>query len=70
MAWENREMPIDVVMDRKSTKSNDIAITKQNSFGGKIIRVKKRRAEKYIPSALKTAPSIRENGVGPRVRKE
>jgi hypothetical protein len=57
-------------MDRKSTKSDDIAITKQNSFGGKIIRVKKRRAEKYIPSALKTAPSIRENGVGPRVRRE
>jgi len=70
MAWENREMSTDVVMDRKSPKSDDIAITKQNSFGGKMIRVKKRRAEKYIPSALKSAQSIRENGVGPRVRKE
>lgn len=71
MDWENGELPSeDVVMDRKSVESDDIAITKENSFGGKIIRVKKRRAEKYTPRLLQNLNAVRSNGVGPRARRE
>lgn len=63
MMWEDREME-DVVMDRKNIKKDDIAVTKENRFGGNV----KLPPRKSLPKSKVPKKTKEINGVGPRNR--